>query len=41
MSDEEKRKAVDAVVHFPDAEVWFASKRHGDRSLDFPREPGR
>jgi hypothetical protein len=41
ISDEEKRKAVDAVAHFPDAEVWFASKRHGDLSLDFHRELGR
>jgi len=41
ISDEEKRKAVDAVAHFPDAEVWFASRRHGDLSLDFHRELGR
>jgi hypothetical protein len=27
--------------HFPDAEVWCASKRHGDLSLDFRRDPGK
>jgi hypothetical protein len=41
MSDEEKRKAIDAVAHFPNARVWFASKRHGDFSLDFHSEPTR
>jgi hypothetical protein len=41
MSDEEKRQAVEAVAHFPQAEVWFASKRHGDLALDFHRESGR
>ncbi len=41
MFDEDKRKAVDAVTHhFPDAEVWRASKRHGDLSLDFDRPEG-
>jgi hypothetical protein len=42
MSDADKEKAVDMVVrHFPDAEVWFASKRHGDLLLDFHRVPER
>jgi hypothetical protein len=44
MLDEEKRRAIDAVAqHFPGAEVWCASKRHGDFSLDFarPAGPGR
>jgi hypothetical protein len=41
MSDDEKRKVIDAVTHFPDARVWLASKRHGDFSLDFHCEPDR
>jgi hypothetical protein len=41
MADEEKRKAADAATrHFPGVQVWCASKRHGDLSLDF-REPGK
>jgi hypothetical protein len=40
-SEDDKRKAVDAVArHFPNAEVWCASKRHGDLSLDFVRPVG-
>jgi hypothetical protein len=41
MSDDDKRKAVDAVARrFPNAQVWCASKRHGDLSLDFVRPVG-
>jgi hypothetical protein len=41
MSDDDKQNAVDVVArHFPDAEVWSASKCHGDLALDFARPAG-
>jgi hypothetical protein len=39
--DEHRRRVVDAVGRcFPGAEVWRATKRHGDLSLDFHRDSG-
>jgi hypothetical protein len=36
-----KQRVVDAVGRYsPRAEVWYATKRHGDLSLDFHRHPG-
>jgi hypothetical protein len=36
ISDDDKRKAITAAArHFPNAQSWCASKRHGDLCLDF------